>query len=123
MFAHCIDARSAKSDIALAMHIVGGIDDRSSRDEYCFLRHLRSLWICPRLLTGHCPTVIVILNGVSTCETRRPSAGYDCDAVARVGTLDSTDVSQSSPRRMIEVHRRRLSGDRPGSQTLAKGLM
>jgi IclR family KDG regulon transcriptional repressor len=37
--------------------------------------------------------------------------------------LDSPDVSQSSPRRIMEVHRRRLAWDRPGSQTLAKGLM
>jgi IclR family KDG regulon transcriptional repressor len=37
--------------------------------------------------------------------------------------LDSPDVSQSSPRRIMEVHRWRLGRDRPGSQTLAKGLM
>jgi DNA-binding IclR family transcriptional regulator len=36
--------------------------------------------------------------------------------------LDSTAVSQSSPRRIVEVHRRRLGWDQSGSQTLAKGL-
>lgn len=37
--------------------------------------------------------------------------------------MDSTAVSQSSPRRIVEVHRRRLGWDQSGSQTLAKGLM
>ena len=36
--------------------------------------------------------------------------------------MDSTAVSQSSPRRIVEVHRRRLGWDQSGSQTLAKGL-
>ena len=36
--------------------------------------------------------------------------------------MGSTAVSQSSPRRILEVHRRRLGWDQSGSQTLAKGL-
>jgi hypothetical protein len=69
ILANCIDTGPSKSDIAFAVHIIGGIDDRSSPDQYRFLRHLASFEL-PRLLTGHGPTVIVILDGVSTCETR-----------------------------------------------------
>lgn len=36
--------------------------------------------------------------------------------------MDSADVSQSLPRRIVDVHRRRPGTDRSGSQTLAKGL-
>jgi hypothetical protein len=45
------------------VHIIGGIDDRSSPDQYRFLRHLASFEL-PRLLTGHRRTVIVILGDV-----------------------------------------------------------
>jgi hypothetical protein len=44
------------------------------------------------------------------------------DPVAKAGKLDSADVSQSLPRRIVGVHRRRPGADRSGSQTLAKGL-
>jgi hypothetical protein len=39
IFADRIDTIPAQPDVARAMYIVGGIDDRSSSDQYRFLRH------------------------------------------------------------------------------------
>jgi hypothetical protein len=58
------------------VHIIGGIDDRSSPDQYRFLRHLASFEL-PRLLTGHSPTVIVILDGVQHVKLGRAALGGD----------------------------------------------
>jgi len=67
ILANGIDTRPSKSDIALAVHVIAGIDDRSSPDQDRLLRH-RASFELPRLLTGHRTTVIVICS-VATRET------------------------------------------------------
>ena len=37
--ANCVDTRPSKSDVVLAAHVIGRVDDRPSPDQYSVVRH------------------------------------------------------------------------------------
>ncbi len=39
IFANCIDTSPSKFDVVLATHVIGGVDDHPSPDQYSFVSH------------------------------------------------------------------------------------
>jgi hypothetical protein len=40
LLANCIDTGPSKSDVIIATHVIGGVDDHPSPDQYSFVSHL-----------------------------------------------------------------------------------
>jgi hypothetical protein len=70
ILANSIDMASPYSDIAFSVHVVGRIKNSASSDQHSFVTHVQSPSLSALLLTPWQTTVIVILNGVSKCETQ-----------------------------------------------------